>query len=345
MSDDFLAKTKGFKNVFVVQSNANPYAAAAAMGMMLSRSAEAGRFFRPSDSFVPMIDERPIDDKLPNSDASQIEARFKEDWVEYLQKVALPACGLEYSTSMTPERNTIRFLNAGGRRIPPLKVRRVHKSRELSIPAEYAPDFAKLVALVEAGGDLKPYLSRDIIKKKRPDRNDGLIYSWGIQHLHFRDCGTDHVLFCVITDADLFVIQALPHNAEHLWVYVQLIQIIHDNWPSLISRSKHSGLQPEELSPARRSALRGYNANFLITVNDGTVYLPPTGGTMASGDSQEDCLNCDKIFSELDYWQSLLTANVAANEPCGTPNQIDRRPLVAIRGREPSGLVPATSVN
>jgi hypothetical protein len=31
MSDEFLAKIKGFKSVFVVHSNVNPYAAAAAM--------------------------------------------------------------------------------------------------------------------------------------------------------------------------------------------------------------------------------------------------------------------------------------------------------------------------
>jgi hypothetical protein len=42
------------------------------------------------------------------------------------------------------------------------------------------------------------------------------------------------------------------------------------------------------------------------------VYLPPVGGTMASGDSQEDWLNCDKIFSELEYWQGVITQNALA---------------------------------
>src|SRR5271168_3346971 len=43
--------------------------------------------------------------------------------------------------------------------------------------------------------------------------------------------------------------------------------------------------------------------------SDGTVYLPPAGGTMASGDSAEDRWNCDKIFAELKGWQETITQN------------------------------------
>lgn len=312
MSDDFLAKVKGFKSVFVIHSNTNPYAAAAAMGMMAARSAEAGPFFRLSESFVPMADELTSEEMNSGSVASQIDSDFKQDWMIYLQKTGLPACGLKYTASITPEQNTIRFLNAHFRRVPSVKVRRVHESRELSIPLEYVLDYEKLAALIEVGGDLKPYLSRDILKKKRPDRNDGLLNSWGIQHLHFRHDGTDQLLFCVITETDVFVIQALPHDAENLWVNTQLVQILHDNWPALIARGKHSGLRPEEIPAAKRSSLRGYNANFPITVTDGTVYLPLAGGTMASGDSQEDWVNCSKIFRELEYWQRVITPNALA---------------------------------
>jgi len=311
---------------------------------MLGRSAEAGCFFRLSDSFVPMIDGLPLEEIDPGSGAGQIDVNFKEDWVGYLRRVALPACGLKYSSAMTPEKNTLRFLNARGR-IPSAKARRVHKSRELSIPLEYAPDYEKLIALVEAGGDLKPYLSRDILKKKRPDRNDGLLNSWGVQHLHFCHAGTDHILFCVITDTDVFVIQALPHAAEHLWVNTQLIQILHDNWPALIVRGKHSGLRPEVFPAAKRSSLRGYNANFPITVSDGTVYLPPAGGTMASGDSQEAWVNCDKIFSELEHWQRAVAQNVSAiRAALKMPDSIRLVVRMAFNNRDCCFYVPTHAV-
>ena len=310
MSDEFLAKVKRFSRTFVIYSNMNPYAAAAAMGMMAARSQEAGPYFRVSDSFVPNVDGLAIAENTIDSAPDQIDTDFKSDWVAYLRSTALPACDLKYKDSRTPEQNTVRFLNAHCRRIPAIKPRTTHESRELLIPPEYLPDYEKLVTLIKIGGDLKPHLSRDILKNKRSDKNDGLLNSWGIQHLHFRHEGTNQLLFCVIAEADVFMIQTLPHNAEHLWVNTQLFQILHDNWPTLIAHGKHSGLRPEGLPASKRSSLRGYNANFLITVKDGTVYLPPTGGTVASGESQEDWVNCDKIFSELDYWQRVITQNV-----------------------------------
>ena len=312
MGEEFLAKTKGFSRTFVIHSSTNPYAAAAAMGMIAARSQKAGPYFQASDSFVPMVDGLAPEELNTDCAPNQIETDFKGDWVRYLRTTGLPACGLKYKNGRTPEENTMRFLNAHNRRIPSLKPRAVHESRELSIPLEYRPDYERLGSLIKAGGDLKPYLSRDILKKKRPDRNDALLNSWGIQHLHFRTEGTDQLLFCVITESDVFVIQSLRHDAEYLWVNTKLIQIVHDNWAQIIAHAKHTGLRPEVFPAAKRHSLRAYNANFAITVADGTVYLPLAGGTMASGDSEEDRVNCDKIFSELKHWQSVMSQNSPA---------------------------------
>ena len=312
MGKEFLAKAKAFSRTFVIHSNNNPYAAAAAMGMMAARSQQAGPYFRPSDNFIPQVVGLAAEEINTSSAPDQIGADFRGDWVEYLRTTGLPACGLKYKNARSPEENTMRFLNAHNRRIPSIKPRIVHQSRELSIPEEFRQEYQTLVSLIEAGGDFKPYLSRDILKKKRPDKNDGLLNSWGIQHLHFRTDGTNQLQFCMITEDNIFMIQALPHNAEYLWVNTRLIQILHDNWPELIAHAKHSGLSAEDIPAAKRHSLRGYNANFPITVADGTVYLPLAGGTMASGDSQEDRVNCDKIFHELKFWQDTVALNVLA---------------------------------
>jgi hypothetical protein len=311
MGEDFLKKAKGFTRTFVIHSNANPHAVAAAMGMLAARNHEAGAYFRPSDTFVPMVEGLAPEELNSVPGADQIDVDFKSDWVAYLRNTGLPACGLKYRNSRSPEENTMRFINPYNRRIPAIKPRAVHESQELTIPPEYRQDYDALVALIKAGGDLKPYLSRHIVKRKRPDWNDGLLNSWGIQHLHFRIEGTDHLLFCVITGSDVFLIQTLPHVAEH-WVNTQLIQILHDNWPETIARTRHTALKPEVFPTAKRQLLRSYNANFPITVADGTVYLPLTGGTMASGDSVEDRVNCDKIFHELKFWQDTVALNVLA---------------------------------
>src|SRR5208282_5279949 len=97
--------------------------------------------------------------------------------------------GLKYDESRALEENTMRYLNAQ-RRIPITARRAVHESRELSVPQEYEADYLALKSLIRSGGNLKPYLSRHIVKKKRPDKNDGLLNAWGIQHLHFRPEGT-----------------------------------------------------------------------------------------------------------------------------------------------------------
>lgn len=312
MGDESLETLKGFSRTFVVHSNENPYAAAAAMAQMLARSREAGSYFRPSDAFVPSNLVCSSEEINNDSSPDQVDADFNGDWTAYLRITGLPACGLNYKDSRSPEQNTMRFLNAYCRRIPAMKARDVYESRELSIPSIYRPEFEYIVALLRDGGDLKPYLSRDILKRKRADRNDGLLNSWGIQHLHFRPDGTDHLLFCIISEVDVFLIQVLPHNQDHLWVNTQLLQIVHDNWPSRIARARLNGSRPEEMSATRRASLRGYNANFLVTVSDGTVYLPVAGGTMASGESQEDRVNCDKIFRELEHWRIIISQHAAA---------------------------------
>jgi hypothetical protein len=256
-----------------------------------------------------MLDALAPQEHNSTPDPHQIELDFKSDWIGYLRKTGLPACGLKYKEKLSPEDNTIRFLNAYNRRIPPAKPRTVHPSKELVIPPQFQQDYEALVALIQAGGDLKPYLSRHIVKRKRPDWNDGLLNSWGIQHLHFRSKGTDHLLICVITDADAYLIQVLQHIEEE-WVNTQLIQILHDNWPETIARANHSLMKPETFSTSKRQSLRSYNANFAVTIADGTVYLPLAGGTTASGDSIEDHYNCKKIFDELKFWQDIVAGNV-----------------------------------
>lgn len=308
MGDEFLKKINGFSRTFVIRSKNGPLAAAAAMGMMSNRSQAVGSYFRVSDLFIPDVDILALSEDNIDSDPKQIEIDFKRDWVSYLRSTALPACGVEYKDSCTPSRNTIRFLNAQRRRIPAIKPRTIHESSELTIPLEYRSDYEKLVTIILAGGDLKPYLSRATLIG-RSDKNDRLLNSWGIHHLHFRSDGCEQLLFCVITESDIYMISVLPHND---WVNTRLVQILHDNWPALIGDAKRSGLLPEVFSAGERSSLREYNTNFPITVGDGTVYLPPTGGTMASGDSQEDMVNCDKIFLELDYWQGIITREVPA---------------------------------
>lgn len=45
------------------------------------------------------------------------------------------------------------------------------------------------------------------------------------------------------------------------------------HWPETIARANHSLMKPEAFSTSKCRSLRGYNANFAVTVADGTVSL------------------------------------------------------------------------
>ncbi|HWA95099.1 MAG TPA: hypothetical protein VG844_10910 [Terracidiphilus sp.] len=316
MSKDLLSKLKGNRATFVVHSN-HPFGAVAAAGAMMGQAQEVRSYFEYSDALVPTVQ---TSDDFPSA-AGQLAADFKSDWADYLRHTGLPSYGLEFesaarlklkNTAQVVEENTMRFLNAY-RRIPLAKPRVVHESRELSIPHEFAQDYMSLKEIITTGSDLKPYLSRDILKKKRPDKNDCALNAWGFQHLHFRPEGTSHILFCKITDSDVFSIQAFPHDDEGLWVKDELIEIMNVNWPGEIAYGILRGLPANEGGHGtdKRVELRKYNANFITTTKDGTQYLAPGGGLMTSGDNAEDRLNCAKIFSELRYWQQMTERSEA----------------------------------
>ncbi|MGA7316348.1 MAG: hypothetical protein WBX22_20520 [Silvibacterium sp.] len=261
--DDVPSKLKGYKNTFVVHSNAGPFAATGAMASMLGRSQEFGSYFYFSDQLIPAIE--PDDSAVAaGSGANNLKVNFKADWASFLRNTGMPACDLQFDKSRTLDENTMRYLNAYNRRIPRTVPRAVYESRELSVPNAYRQDYLALKEAMRSGNDLRPYMSRDFIKKRRPDKNDGLLNSWGVQHFHFRPEGTDHLLFCKVTASDIFVIQVLPHDPD-VWFDDRLIEILHTNWPDEIKASKLHGISPETFPIEKRFTLRNQNTNFPIT--------------------------------------------------------------------------------
>lgn len=295
---------------FVIHSS-NPYAAAAAMGMAVARNESSGNYFDPISG--PILGGRPGPLAQSQSSARRtadpmLKVDFRADWSTFIQR-DMTAYGLTFGQSRTLEENTDRYLNAR-RRIPRQEARTIHESKELRIPPQYANDYSALTKLIREGGDLKPYLSRDIGKKKSADKNDPLLNRDGIQHLHFRRRGSGDVLFVKITDTDVFVIQALPHDDSQVWVNTSLLQILHDNWPEA-AEGRVAGIPGESLLASERLALQYRNRNYATAMSDGTVYLSPGGGVMESGQCSDDRVASDRIFGYLAYWQRVVEDNAA----------------------------------
>ena len=332
-----LDKLKGYTRAFVVHSNTSPYAAAAAMG----RSQARGPYFHLAAERKSGVQSEAGTGGACELAPSNLTVEIRGDWAEFLRQRGMAICGLNYDHSRTLEENTMRYLNAH-RRIPITAPRAVRESRELSVPQEYEADYVALKSLISSGGYLKPYLSRDIVQKKRPDKNDGLLNAWGIQHLHFRpEGGIAHILLCRFTDTDVFVVQALPHDG--VWVDTSLLQILHDNWPEEINAGRWHGVPGEAIPSSERLNLRSQNANFATTMRDGTAYLAPGGGLMASGDCSEDRTDCDKIFAELAYWQELVSSNaVRFRAALGWPASKELSIKMSFADRECSLYEPTT---
>jgi hypothetical protein len=237
-----------------------------------------------------------------------INANFVKDWNDFLQR-EMSALGLRHDPALSVEDNTLRYLNAK-RRTPRQAPRIVHEARELKIPPADADNYAVLKKLVQDGGDLIPYLSRDI-RNNLADKNDRLLNAWGINHLHFRPDGARDVLFAKFTDTEAFVLQSLPHGTGYpdTWVETSLLEILHNNWPE-VAGGRITGIAGEVLTSSQRVVLRRGNANFATEVPDGTVYVGD-GGLSASGNCVLDIRESDMISADLAYWQKVIEGNEA----------------------------------
>jgi hypothetical protein len=241
-----------------------------------------------------------------------IRVNLRDDWLEFIEAEA-PKFGLRYSATSTLEQNTIAFLNARRRNVS-RRPRVVQESREflgqsLSL---HATDYLALKKLISDGGDLTPYLSRDVLRS-RAEKNDKTLNSWGLHHLHFRPGGTCDVLFVRITDSAVFVAKFLPHGSQHrdTWVDPSLLRILHENWPEVGSRELR-GISREVLTSDQRIALRKNNVNFAVAMQGDTAQVGAEVGIAVDGRCIQDVLDSDRTFAEFNRWRQIVEENESA---------------------------------
>ena len=107
-----LEKLKGHTRTFLVHSNANPYAAAAAMGAAMGRSQQFGPYFNLSRQLRPGIQAQNSVTAARVSAEHAVSVDFIADWSDFLAQTGLPMCGLGYDPARTLQENTMRYLNA-----------------------------------------------------------------------------------------------------------------------------------------------------------------------------------------------------------------------------------------
>ncbi len=221
-------------------------------------------------------------------------------------------------------------------RLIPQKNRKIRRAKEFNLPKQYSEALCNLEKIVTSGGDLTPYLSRQIsspINKK--DKTDKFLSDWGIHHFHLGDKldktgsieGTKELLFAMVDDENFYEIGIYDHSS---WFNTEILNIIHKNWPDLISHYKLPFRTRTSIDSDSLKALR--NGNVFVPIQIGnTLYFPFGGGITTSGHSDNAERKSDR---DRDKIKNLIANIQTFNVPSfvGEQDSIKCR-LVEVDGR------------
>jgi hypothetical protein len=199
-------------------------------------------------------------------------------------KCRLLLVGAGYQVDQMPARDLIRIYFGIIQRRVSSRRRQVHKASSYTVPAHLVAGEAQLINKVLNGDDLWPHQSRKIIKA---DQEDEMLNDFGIHHFHLGTIphsknprliqGTKELIFAVVTDQDFFAIGIFDHES---WSKRNLLEIIKENWPELMSSSEIEGVKSSGRPHSDDEVAELRKVGMLVphTLSDGTTYAGPGGG-------------------------------------------------------------------
>ena len=211
-----------------------------------------------------------------------IEIDLLNDFIQYL-KNQINKTGF-FSVNGDP---IYAYFNLLKRLIEP-KPRKVVKSKEFSYPKEYDLALEELENKITIGQNLTPYMGTEI---KNAEYNDRLLNDWNIYHFHLsrrvREDGfvqrSNYQVFAYITEDVCYLIQVYPHNKPHLYATQEIVKIIDDNWPELISANKMAGRPTLILDDNAYDTLRSANISAFVQTESDTMFGMIGGGYSSNG--------------------------------------------------------------
>jgi hypothetical protein len=206
-------------------------------------------------------------------------------------------------------------------RLIPHRLRAVTVSQEVAGQISGYPTIGQLKTELECGGDVSPWLS-DRVRKRKDDAFADLMFNdWQISHFHLgryfvspNKAARGKLLLFALIKADRAVFLAInPHGA---WTTTELLRILlrtsaHD-LPELkgILPPKGGGWTDAELIQLRQAGL-GYSVQI-----DGKIFSPPGMGVSTSGHATRivrqfnllsmEIRNISRRFKENDLPRQLL---------------------------------------
>jgi hypothetical protein len=214
-------------------------------------------------------------------------------------------------------------------RTPPARARRVWRSTEFRCSTSRQSGLVRLEQRLERGERINSHLSRRL---SLLDFHDQLLVDWGIQHLHLGItdlpnglvAGTSELVYAIFEDDDVYFIQVIDHDA---FCEPELLEIVHANWPSLLTRLALYGGTPPTADRVR--AARNAHVVSPVTLKDGTVVAPRGGGRVLNGQSVRARSVVAKWRGLTEQWEGIVREEVdrvistAQENGIPIPDQID----------------------
>lgn len=214
---------------------------------------------------------------------------FEKDILDWSNKTILQL-GYELSDKNEASSRLAQVFGILRNRIPQKK-RTVQIAKNFSCPKKLLDGYKQTIFEIKKGKDLMPRCSRQ--QTNKTGYIDRMLLDWGIYHLHLGTKkiktgknkgliqGNKEILFIFITDEVAHIIGIFDHSS---WTKLEVLQIVHDNWPNLLEPWRQIGVIDlvQEVTDDDRKSLRDCNINSAVKIGN-NVYSGPGGGITAGG--------------------------------------------------------------
>ena len=203
--------------------------------------------------------------------------------------------------------------------------RAIYKATSFACPAEVEIGLKWLEEKIRKGESVNPHLN----SATKKDKLDGLLYDWGIHHLHLGETfsapgyvkRTGPVLFAIFRKNNVYFIDIRDHVG---WSDKGLLDIVNENWSELLSIYKMEGVKPETSFDEKEiTLLRKSGINTFHELSAGNSYLPMGGGITSAGTSMMAMQTYVEMIRMLNDIKTNIRANVkyfvSHVEPKGHP--------------------------
>jgi len=245
---------------------------------------------------------------------SDLPFRF-DPWSDWISEKREELSQLDSRASSSPDFEVARMWLSMERRLIESKPRRVIRPESFAFESDNELPLVEIERRAGQGRELNSFLSK---RARNPFQSDALLSDWGIHHLHLNlvlDANdfrrrSDRLLFVRVRPEELYFIAIGDHTS---WSDVELIEVIHRNWPETIAQHCIPGLPAPRTtwSSRERQQLRNAGRQTLVSTNDGTTYAPIGGGYTTDGSSLEVSLHLRQLIQYLEGLRNAVAESEA----------------------------------